>query len=173
MKLKCRPYLPGLVWFHTIVKAYALLEVFKVSYSHKPGLEAIRFRTRLLREMSGPSAAPFDAARAEKLHQDLGSEIRKLGNMPALQGFDDLQRRLEETINGAVERAVTAAVERAVTAAVERAVTAAVERAVTAAVDRAVTAAVDRAVEQAFENFRRDNDARYKSHIPETEIQGF
>ncbi|KAF3296494.1 hypothetical protein TWF132_010092 [Orbilia oligospora] len=90
--------------------------------------------------MSGPSAAPFDAARAEKLHQDLGSEIRKLGNMPALQGFDDLQRRLEETINGAVERAVTAAV--------------------TAAVDRAVTAAVDRAVEQAFENFRRDNDAR-------------
>ncbi|KAF3158744.1 hypothetical protein TWF751_001294 [Orbilia oligospora] len=94
--------------------------------------------------MSGPSAAPFDAARAEKLHQDLGSEIRKLGNMPALQGFDDLQRRLEETINGAVERAVTAAVERAVTAAV----------------DRAVTAAVDRAVEQAFENFRRDNDAR-------------
>ncbi|KAF3099140.1 hypothetical protein TWF103_008905 [Orbilia oligospora] len=102
--------------------------------------------------MSGPSAAPFDAARAEKLHQDLGSEIRKLGNMPALQGFDDLQRRLEETINGAVERAVTAAVERAVTAAVERAVT--------AAVDRAVTAAVDRAVEQAFENFRRDNDAR-------------
>ncbi|KAF3126730.1 hypothetical protein TWF594_000863 [Orbilia oligospora] len=110
--------------------------------------------------MSGPSAAPFDAARAEKLHQDLGSEIRKLGNMPALQGFDDLQRRLEETINGAVERAVTAAVERAVTAAVERAVTAAVERAVTAAVDRAVTAAVDRAVEQAFENFRRDNDAR-------------
>ncbi|KAF3242127.1 hypothetical protein TWF128_010601 [Orbilia oligospora] len=94
--------------------------------------------------MSGPSAAPFDAARAEKLHQDLGSEIRKLGNMPALQGFDDLQQRLEETINGAVERAVTAAVERAVTAAV----------------DRAVTAAVDRAVEQAFENFRRDNDAR-------------
>ncbi|KAF3207151.1 hypothetical protein TWF679_008499 [Orbilia oligospora] len=85
--------------------------------------------------------------------------------MPALQGFDDLQRRFEGTINEAVERAVTAAVERAVHVAVERAIA--------AAIDRTIPAVVDRAVEQAFEKFRRDNDGRYKSHIPETEIREF
>ncbi|KAF3227328.1 hypothetical protein TWF106_009846 [Orbilia oligospora] len=72
--------------------------------------------------------------------------------MPALQGFDDLQRRFEGTINEAVERAVTAAVERAVPVAVERAIA--------AAIDRTIPAVVDRAVEQAFEKFRRDNDGR-------------